>query len=625
MGSIANPSTWARDNEPSHPIQKVDYPKASSAPVPTEGTEIRQIISDLLHSFNDILSRKEFVKLPEVLNTESSYWKDHIGITETKFTTLTGAARITEFIHENGCLIKSIAADKDPKSASIDPAGTVKCLQSFITFDSEIGTGRGLVNIIRDVDDGDKWKIYTLYTFLYDLHGVSERDVLGENRALYTRPDNFPKEKNWKDYVEEKKRFVDDEPAVLIVGAGHCGLMAAARLEMLGVKCLIIDIQKRGGDMWRNRYHNLCLHDPCWMNKMPYFPYPANWPSFASKDQIAGFLEYYVTALNLNLWNQTSIISSTWNAEVAHWTVVLENRSTGSPVRTTHHPRHLVQATGLNGAPRMPNFQGVSDFQGKIYHSSEFAGATPQHAGKKVIVVGAGNSGHDIAYHAHQHGAKVTMVQRSETYVVGHTTMIDAFKSRYNEQTHTEDADIIFAAMPISVTNRIGHDVGLMFYRQDLPLLESLQKAGFKVVTPPEYISPCFKYPNHPADQLSLATSLPSLVVLTQTRAGGFYVDIGCSPLIASGEIKMHQGRNISHLSATSMVFDDGSEVEADEIILATGFVGVKVHTRKTFGDQVADSIDTIWGIDEEGEQRGVFKRYCSNFSFLFSDSLVGI
>ncbi|RDW68309.1 hypothetical protein BP5796_08966 [Coleophoma crateriformis] len=601
MGSIANPSTWARDNEPSHPIQKVDYPKASSAPVPTEGTEIRQILSNLLHNFNDILFRKEFVKLPEVLNTESCYWKDHIGITETKFTTLTGAARITEFIHENGCLIKSIAADKDPKSTSFDPADTVKCLQSFITFDSEIGTGRGLVNIIRDVDDGDRWKIYTLFTFLYDLHGVSERDVLGENRAQYSRPDNFSKEKNWKDYVEEKKRFVDDEPTVLVVGAGHCGLMAAARLEMLGVKCLIIDLQKRGGDMWRNRYHNLCLHDPCWMNKMPYFPYPANWPLFASKDQIAGFMEYYVTALDLNLWNQTSIISSTWNAETAHWTVVLENRSTGSPVRTTHHPRHIVQATGLNGPPRIPSFQGASDFQGKIHHSSAFSGATPQYAGRKVIVVGAGNSGHDIAYHAHLHGARVTMVQRSETYVVGHSTMINAFKSRYNEQTHTEDADLISAAMPISLTSRIGHDVSLMLYRHDLPLLESLQKAGFKTVTPPD---------------------LPSILILAQTRAGGFYVDIGCSPLIASGAIKVHQGRNISHLSATSMVFDDGSEVEADEIILATGYVGVKVRTRETFGDKVADSIETIWGIDEEGEQRGVYKRYCSNFSFLFSDCL---
>ena len=67
--------------------------------------------------------------------------------------------------------------------------------------------------------------------------------------------------------------------------------MVAARLGMLGVPTLIVDKGERIGDSWRNRYHRLTLHDPCWMNVMPYLDYPANWPVYASKDKMADFLE----------------------------------------------------------------------------------------------------------------------------------------------------------------------------------------------------------------------------------------------------------------------------------------------------------------------------------------------
>ena len=94
----------------------------------------------------------------------------------------------------------------------------------------------------------------------------------------------------------------------LFAGAGHSGLMTAARLGMLGISTLIIDKGERTGDSWRTRYHNLVLHDPCWMNAMPYLPYPPSWPAsfptagpdfttnnffqiYASKDKMADFFE----------------------------------------------------------------------------------------------------------------------------------------------------------------------------------------------------------------------------------------------------------------------------------------------------------------------------------------------
>jgi cation diffusion facilitator CzcD-associated flavoprotein CzcO len=82
-------------------------------------------------------------------------------------------------------------------------------------------------------------------------------------------------------------------------------------------------------------------------------------------------------------------------------------------------PKHLIQATGLNGEARLPDIPGIQDFKGdRLVHSSNFPGATDAHRGKKIIVVGTGNSGHDIAQDFCQHGAHVTMVQRSSTCVI---------------------------------------------------------------------------------------------------------------------------------------------------------------------------------------------------------------
>lgn len=78
---------------------------------------------------------------------------------------------------------------------------------------------------------------------------------------------------------------------LIIPGAGQSGLTCAARLQMLGIKTLIIDHNQRIGDNWRNRYHQLVLHDPVWYDHMPYINFPANWPIFTPKDKLADFFE----------------------------------------------------------------------------------------------------------------------------------------------------------------------------------------------------------------------------------------------------------------------------------------------------------------------------------------------
>jgi len=111
---------------------------------------------------------------------------------------------------------------------------------------------------------------------------------------------------NWSEVRRDESEFLNHHPQVIIVGAGHGGLMLAARLKRLGVRTLVIDWQKRIGDSWRLRYKTLVLHDHIWANCFPYLKYPDNWPVFIPKDKFANWLESYASIMELNIVRATA-------------------------------------------------------------------------------------------------------------------------------------------------------------------------------------------------------------------------------------------------------------------------------------------------------------------------------
>jgi hypothetical protein len=91
-------------------------------------------------------------------------------------------------------------------------------------------------------------------------------------------------------------------------------------------------------------------------------------------------------------------------------------------------------------------------------------------------------------------------------------------------------------------------------------------------------------------------------------RGGGYYLDVGCSQLIADGKIAIVQGQEIQRVNANSLTFANEKEIPADEIVFATGFKNMCSVTRKIFGDEVADKVGGVWGMDEEGELRVMWR-----------------
>jgi cation diffusion facilitator CzcD-associated flavoprotein CzcO len=361
---------------------------------------------------------------------------------------------------------------------------------------------------------------------------------------------------------------------------------------MLGVECLLIDQNERIGDNWRKRYHQLVLHDPVWYDHMPYLQFPATWPVFTPKDKIGDFFEAYATLLELNVWMRTELVDTKYDEVKRVWNITVDRKKAdGTTERRTLHPRHLVQATGHSGKKNHPTLKGAENFQGhRLCHSSEFPGAREDAKGKKAIVVGSCNSAHDIAQDFLEKGYDVTIVQRSTTHVVSSQAITDiALKGLFEEGgPPTDDADLLMYGTPTSVLKALQVQVGELQAKHDEKMLAGLAKAGFKVDAGPDGAALIMKY---------------------FQRGGGYYIDVGASQLIADGKIKVKQGQEIDEVLPHGIRFADGVELEADEIVLATGYQNMRTQTRIMFGDAVADKVADVWGLNEEGEMRTIWQR----------------
>jgi hypothetical protein len=199
------------------------------------------------------------------------------------FHTWHGSAKITSLLKNQGkgWRIKSVQVDgsndlRKPNVSPFDVGGKVKGVQSFLTVETDVGKGRGIVQLLPDDEDEGKWKAFTLLTTLEELTGFEES--IYERRPLGVLHGAQLERKTWKERRCAEQEYEGKEPTVLIIGAGQGGLSLAARFRQLGIDALIVDRCDRVGDTWRNRYRQLVLHDPIWYDHMPYLPFPSTWP-----------------------------------------------------------------------------------------------------------------------------------------------------------------------------------------------------------------------------------------------------------------------------------------------------------------------------------------------------------
>jgi len=368
------------------------------------------------------------------------------------------------------------------------------------------------------------------------------------------------------------------------VGGGQAGLSIAARLTQLGVDTLIVDRHPRIGDNWRKRYHALTLHNQVHVNHLPYMPFPPNWPVYIPKDKLANWFEAYAESMELNFWTGVEFTRGAYDTEAARWSVKL--RGTDGTIREMH-PRHIVMTTGVSDIPKLPDIPTLPNYKGTIIHSSAYDDSEAW-KGRDVLVIGTGNSGHDIAQDLYSSGARVTLMQRSPTLIVSIEPSAQLPYALYDEGLPLEDCDLITASMPLAVARNSHILMTAQAKELDQALLDRLARVGFKLDFGEDGSGWQFKY---------------------LTRGGGYYFNVGCSDLIAEGKIKLIQYSDIDEFTAEGAMMMSGDTLRTDLIVLATGYRDQTHLVRRLFGDGVADRVGPIWGFGDGQELRNMFQR----------------
>ena len=507
---------------------------------------------------------------------EESYWRDLVALTwdvQQFWNRDIVVSALLEYAASAKPSGFHVPSDRTPPRI-LDDGGTA---DFFFAFETATGYGCALVVAVLDDDAPRGLRARLIATTLTGLHGHGVARPVRRGFAP-TRPGE-----TWAQYRATVNDLTDRDPDVLILGGGQSGVIMGARLDRLGVSYVVVDRNSRPGDGWRSRYSSLALHTPTYANELPYVRQPATFPSFLSKDQWADYIDAYADMMDINWWGETEFVHGAFNEAERLWTVELR-RSDGSA--RTLRPKHIVTALGYTGTePLIPELPGLADFGGEVLHSSKIK-TGENYPGRRVMVVGTATSGHDLALDLADHDATVYMAQRGPTCVVP-IDEAENFNLDYlspsitvEEVDQRRNSGFVYPLMlrkAQAETERTEREYAEMF--------DGLRKAGMK---------------------LTIGEEKAGWIFRLHKTFSGYYLDVGASQAIIDGRIKIVQLADVDTFVTQGARLTDGTIIELDVIVLATGYRNVKDSIERLFGAEVAERVGPIGGVGNDGEHRNM-------------------
>ncbi len=307
------------------------------------------------------------------------------------------------------------------------------------------------------------------------------------------------------------------QAAVVIVGAGASGLSAAAALQRRGIDPVLLEQDSAIGGTWTRRYDGLRLHTVRAHSGLAHYPIPSSESKYLSRDEYVGYLNDYARHFRLRIVADFAVrrIGMDLEAPVA-WRI--------SGVRDHWRAPVVILATGQYRLPHVPALPGLESYTGKFTHSIDYRNAS-SYAGKRVLVVGAGNSGAEIATHLVQQGAAfVAMSIRTPPPIVPR----DPFGSP------VQRTSLLLSLLPPRLADHIGKMIARL-------LLGDLTRYG-----------------------------LPNAAWRPYSSGRVPVIDVGFVSVLKRGLLQIRP--ELVRLTPTQAVYADGRSEPFDAVIAATGF-----------------------------------------------------
>ena len=352
----------------------------------------------------------------------------------------------------------------------------------------------------------------------------------------------------------------------VLVGAGPSGLAISAGLKKQGVPFVVLERANCIASLWKNHtYDRLKLHLPKQFCQLPYFPFPDNFPEYPTKVQFIDYLESYAKHFEITPRFNESVQSAKYDETCGLWQVKTISTSGSNWGEVEYICRWLVVATGENAEKVVPEFEGLQDFGGSVMHACDYKSGE-SYQGKRVLVVGCGNSGMEVSLDLCNHKAIPSMVVRNSVsedilssvpYMLVFYHQIQLSESEFNwlfsfcfiPQVHVlprevlgrstfELAVLMMKWLPLWLVDKILLIIARL-------LLGNIEKYGLR---------------------------RPSMgpLKLKNTQGKTPVLDIGALERIRSGEIRVVPG--IKRFSRGRVEFVNGENLEMDCVILATGY-----------------------------------------------------
>ena len=305
---------------------------------------------------------------------------------------------------------------------------------------------------------------------------------------------------------------------VVVIGAGPAGLAIGACLKRRRINFVILERERQVGSSWRRHYERLHLHTVKSRSSLPFRKFDRGYPRYVPRALVVRYLEEYATSFDLQPLFGENVKAV--RKQAGEWQVDSTSK--------TFRSRDVVVASGLNAEAVRPSYPGTQNFRGQILHAGDYFHTTP-FVGQRVLIVGMGNTGAEIALDLCEHGIETTISIRGGVHVAPRDLFgvpIQVIATVATRLLPLKVNDVLF---PVILDFAIG----------------DLSKHGI---------------------------ARPRRGILEQVISSGRIpvLDVGTAKLIQDGKIRVARG--IRAITEYGVIFDDGEKRLFEAIIFATGF-----------------------------------------------------